>query len=138
MAKNIIQHHEPIDFESFFENLKSQYIGIDYQDYMTFMHSDGEKHSFIGDAELKDRVENAIRNAVASDEAAELISRASNVMITIIRSSEAERPLTVEELQYLNEFIPKFPENCDVVWGLAEDSTLGNTVKVIILASVNN
>lgn len=136
MATNIIQHHEPFDFESFFEDIKSQYIGIDYHDYLIFLHTDGEKHSFIGQAECKGRVKDALRNALASDEAVEILNRASNVMITIIRSSEAERPLKIEEMQYLNEFVGEFSENCDVVWGLAEDSTIGNAVKVVILANV--
>lgn len=137
MVTNIIQHHEPFDFGSFFDNIKSQYIGIDYHDYLNFLHTNGEKHSFIGQAEWKGRVENALGNAIASDDAVEIINRASTVMITIIRSSEVECPLAMEEMQYLNEFIPGFSENCDVVWGLAEDSTLGNVVKVIILANVD-
>ena len=138
MTKTIIQHHELFDFESLFENIKSQYIGLDYHDYLTFLHTDGEKHSFIGQAEWKGRVENALRNAIASDEAVEIINKASTVIIIIIRSSEAKRPLTMEDMQYLNEFITRFSENCDVVWGLAEDSSLGNVVKVVLLANVND
>lgn len=137
MVTNIIQHHESFDFESFFDNIKSQYIGIDYHDYLNFLHTDGEKHSFIGQAEWKSRVKNALGNAIATDKAVEIINRASTVMITIIRCSEAENPLTMEDMQYLNEFITSFLEDCDVVWGLAEDSTLGNAVKVIILANVD-
>ena len=135
MATNIIQHHQQFDFEAFFENIKSQYIGLDYQDYLNFMHTDGEKHSFMGRAEWKGRLKNAIENAIASDEAVEIINRATSVMINVIRSSEAERPMTVYEVQYLNEFISGFPENCDVTWGLSEDSTLGNAVKAIILVN---
>lgn len=136
MALTIIQHHKPFDFESFFEDIRSQYIGIDYHDYLTFLYTDGEKHSFMGQAEWKGRVESALGNAMASDKAVEIINRASSVMITIIRSSAAERPLTVDEVQYFNEYIAGLPEDCDVVWGLAEDSTLGNAVKVILLANV--
>lgn len=137
MATNIIQHHQPFDFETFFENIKFQYIGVDYHDYLNFLHTDGKKHSFIGQADWKDRMENALRNAIASDEAMEIINRASTVMITVIRSSEADCPITMEEIQYLNEFVTGFSENRDVVWGLAEDSSLGNAVKVVILANVN-
>jgi len=138
MATNIIQHHQQFDFAAFFENIKSQYIGLDYNDYLNFLHTDGEKHSFIGRAEWKDRVKNALENAIASDEAVEIINRATSVMINVIRSSEAERPMTVYEVQYLNEFISGFPENCDVTWGLSEDSTLGNAVKAIILVNVKD
>lgn len=136
MATEIIQHHEPFDFESFFESIRSEYVGLDYGDYSDFLHSDGEKHSFIGRAEWKDRVETALGNAIASDEAVEIINRASSVMITILRSSDAERPVTMEEVQYLSEFITGFPENCEVVWGLAEEHTLGNAIKAIILVNI--
>lgn len=132
---DIIQHHSHIDFESLFENIKSRYVGLDYNDFSNFMHLSGEKHSFMGCAECKDRVENALANAICSDEAAGIIRRATYVMITIVRSSEAERPLTVDEVKYLNEFISRFPGNCEVVWGLAEDETIGNAVKVILLAN---
>lgn len=76
MAQDIIQHHEPFDFESFFEGIKSQYIGIDYHDFSNFLHTAGKKHSFMGSAGGKDRVK---------------------------------------------------------VWGLAEDASLGNKIKTIIL-----
>lgn len=138
MVIKIIQHHELFDFESFFENTKSQYIGLDYHDYLNFMRTDGEKHSFKGRAEWKDRVKNALENAIASDEAVEIINRASSIMINIIRSSEALRPLTMEEMRYLNEFIMGFSDDCNVTWGLSEDSALGNAVKVIILTNVND
>lgn len=52
--------------------------------------------------------------------------------------SEPERPMTVDEVQYLNEFMTVFPENCDVTWGLSEDSTLENAIKAIILVNVKD
>lgn len=138
MATNIIQHHQQFDFAAFFENIKSQYIGLDYNDYLNFLHTDGVIHSFMGRAEWKDRVKNALDNAIASDEADVLINRATTVMINVMRSSEAERPLMMDEMQYINEFITGIPENCNVTWGLSEDSSLGNAVKVIILVNVKD
>ena len=122
MATNFIQHHQPFDFETFFENIKSQYIGLDYHDYLNFLHTDGVIHSFIGQA----------------DEAEEIINRATSLMINVLRSSEAERPLMMEEMQYLNEFIAGASDKCDITWGLSEDSTIGNTVKAIVLANVKD
>lgn len=136
MATDIIQHHTHIDFDSLFENIKSRYVGIDYNDFSNFLHLSGEKHSFVGCADWKERVKNAFENAVGSDEAVGIISRASSVMITIIRSDKAERPLAVEEVKYLNEYVSGLPENCEVVWGLAEDDTLGNRIKVLLLVNI--
>lgn len=137
MATNIIQHHRQFDFETFFKNVKSQYIGLDYHDYLNFLHTYGEKHSFIGQAEGDDRVKKALRNAIASDESEETVNRATSLMINVIHSSEAEYPLMMNEIQYLNNFIAGISDNCDITWGLSVDSNLGNAVKVIILANVN-
>lgn len=138
MTQDIKQHHEPFDFESFFEGIKSQYIGLDYHDFSNFLHTDGEKHSFMGSAGGKDRVKVALENAIDSGEAVDIVSHASSVVIVLIRSSEAEQLVTIEEAGYLNKVISDFPKNCDVVWGLAEDASLGNMIKIIILVNTNN
>lgn len=138
MTPDIIQHHEPFDFESFFEGVKSQYIGLDYQDFHDFLHNTGEKHSFMGRAEGTSRVKAALEKIMASDEAKEIISHASSVMITVIRSLEASDPVKMNEIGYMSEFISGFPNNCEVVWGLAEDNSLGNMIKVIILVNTKN
>lgn len=80
MAQDIIQHHEPFDFESFFEGIKSQYIGLDYHDYSNFLHTAGKKHSFMGSAVGKDRVKVALENAIDYEEAVDIVSHASSVM----------------------------------------------------------
>lgn len=133
METDIIQHHSHIDFETLFEDIKSRYIGLDCNDYSNFIHTSGEKHSFMGCAECNDRVKNALGKAIASAEAVEIINRASAVLIAIIRSSKAERPLTMEEFRYLSEFTTGLPMNCEIVWSLADDISLGNAVSVILL-----
>lgn len=135
MAADIIQHHSPVDLDSLFESIKSLHVGLDYNDYSNFLYLSGEKHSFIGYAQCNDRVRNALGNAVGTDEAAEIINRASAIMLTVFRSSQAERPLTMEEL---NKFIVLLPDNCDITWGLAEDDTLGNAIKVMVLANITD
>lgn len=138
MAQDIIQHHEPFDFESFFEGIKSQYIGLDYHDFSYFLHTVGVKHSFMGSADGENRVKAALENIMVSDEAVEIINHASSVMLTLIRSSETYGQITMDEVGYMNEFISDLPNNCDVVWGIAEDVSLGNTIKTIILVNTNN
>lgn len=135
MTTNIIQHHEPFDFETFYQTIKAGYINIDYRDFTTFMNHEGEKHSFMGRGAWKDRIEIALGSAIASDEAVEIINRATLVMITIVRSPEADRPLLMEEMQFVQDFISGLPPECDVVWGITDDSALGNEVKAIILVN---
>ena len=45
MAQDIIQHHQPFDFDKFFKDETSKYINIDYNDYQTFFKGEGEVHS---------------------------------------------------------------------------------------------
>lgn len=135
MAKDIIQHHEQFDFDTFFKNISSRYINLDYEDFSNFLHTPGEKHSFIGCAEGKERLKDALNNALAAEDTAEIFDHASSVMITIIHSAENERPLSVQEIDCLNDFIARFSENCDMVWGIAEDSSLGNMIKIIVLVN---
>lgn len=138
MAQEIIQHHAPFDFESLFKDAKSQYIGVDYRDFSNFLHTAGEKHSFMGDAAGEDRVKAALESIMASDEAAEIIKHASFVRFIIISSSEMSEQITMNEVGYLSEFTSRLPDNCGVTWGIAEYASPGNTVKVIMLVNTNN
>ncbi len=134
----IVQHHEPFDLKSFFEKVKSCHVGIDFQDFDIFMMNDGEKHSFIVNSEGADRVKNALKCIMRSDNASFIIKRASEIIITIVRSSESKNPLLIEEIQYMNKYIRDLPESCDVVWGITEDTELGDEVKIILLANLKN
>lgn len=138
MEQSIIQHHEPFDFETFFEGVRAQYIGIDSQDFTYFMQTAGIKHSYMCSAEGEDRVKVALENIMRSDDADEIIRHASSVMISIVHSPEAPEPIIMDELNYMNEFIAALPENCDVVWGVAKDFSLGNTIKLILLVNISD
>ena len=138
MEAKIIQHHSPIDFERFLGGLGSQYIGIDPQDYWSFIKLTGNKHSFMGYAEGENRVEKAVCEAIATEEAAQIIQRSSSILLTIIRNRDAERQLTIGEIGYLNEFFQRLPKGCDVMWGISEDSSVGNGVKLVVIANIDD
>lgn len=134
MTTDIIQHHEQIDFKTFYETISSGFVGIDYHDFELFMNNQGEKHSFIGTAVGPDRIKDAIINALAADEA--IATQASSIMITILRSPKAEHPLNMKELEFINEYVSNLSDVCDVVWGIADDPSLGNAIKVILLMNL--
>lgn len=138
MTTRIIQHHPEFDLETFFNNIYRQQIGNDFDDYQTFMDYEGEKHSFIGIAEGEGRVTNALGNAIASREAQEIINRATCLVFRVVRSLEGKHPLVMDEMKDFFNFLDGINEDCDVGWGVAEDSTLGDAVKVIVLANVKD
>lgn len=134
MATDIIQHHGPFDFKTFYENISSGYVGIDYHDFETFMLSKGTKHSFIGESKGANRIQDASANAFSGNE--DIIRQASSMLITVVRSPVASQPLMMEEMQFMNEFLSSLPDGCDVIWGLADESSLENGVRIIVLVNL--
>jgi cell division protein FtsZ len=48
---------------------------------------------------------------------------------------EEQAELTMEEMNEIDEFMSKFREDVETKWGLATDSSLGNKVKITLLAT---
>lgn len=136
MNMNIIQHHEPFDFETFFKQQKNVYIGVDYQDYENIFIDAKEVHSFIGTSDSENRVEAAIRDALNDSEV--IIDKAKSVLIQFLHSSGSKRSLHLDEMSSINEMMARFPEDCNIVWGLSDDDTLGNAVKVMLIVAIKD
>lgn len=130
----ITMHHEPFDIRTIFQE-GAQITGITAEDYDAFMELEGEKHSFVESADWKDRVGTSLSRIPSDDDNVAILARAANAMFIIVSSPLAERPLTTGEMDALREFVTGLPSDCDIVWGTAHDSTLGNTVKVIMLVN---
>lgn len=130
----ITQHHEPVDFDTFYETMRSRYIGIDYRDYETFMRTEGEKHSFIGVADGTNRMRDALANAVSNDK--EIVGKATSLMVTAVLASEMECPIRIEEVKGMIDFVSDILPDVQFVWGFADGASLGDKVKVIALVNI--
>lgn len=130
----ITQHHEPVDFDAFYESVRSRYIGIDYRDYEMFMRTEGEKHSFMGVAAGTDRMRDALADAVSNDNG--IVGRATSLMVTVAMAPEMEHPITISEVKGMIDFISDLLPDVQLVWGFAEDASLGDQVKVIALVNI--
>lgn len=133
---NIIQHHESIDFEALFKQMGSATIGIDGRDWDVFASAADEIHSFYGSAEWKDRVANALGHAIGSDEAMEIINKCKTFMLIISHNPKCERPIMMDEISAINDFVSGLPEDSDIQWSLMQDSSLGNRVEIILLCNI--
>lgn len=134
MNINIIQHHKPFDFETFFKRQENAYLGIDYQDYDSIFVDAKEVHSFIGTSDAENRVEAAIGDAL--NDSYSIVNKAKAVLILFLHSSDTKRSLHLDEMSSINEMMSRFPEGCNIVWGIADDDTLGDAVKVMMLVAI--
>lgn len=133
---NIIQHHEPIDFEALFNQLKDAYIGIDKSDWEVFSADADEIHSFYGSAESKNRVSVALTEAIGSDEAVEIVNKCKSFMLIIKYNPECESPIMMDEMSAINEFVSGLPDDTNIQWSMTQDPTLGNKVEVVLFCNI--
>lgn len=98
------------------------------------MRNGGGAIMAIGRASGERRVERAIIDALDSPLLyGNDIGKAKRILFNIYASKDA--PFFVPELSEISEFFDQLDPNIDVIWGTAEDDTLGEDAKVIILAA---
>lgn len=109
-------------------------INLDFRDVETTMRNGGGAIMAIGRSRGKNRVRNAISDALnspllyGSD-----INKAKNVLFNIYTSEET--PLFVSEMAEIDTFMYSLSPDVNVIWGISDDNTLGEDAKVIILAT---
>ena len=109
-------------------------INLDFRDVETTMRNGGGAIMAIGRASGDRRVERAIIDALDSPLLfGNDIGKAKRILFNIYASPE--HPFFVPELSEISEFFDQLDPNIDVIWGTAEDPTLGEDAKVIILAT---
>ena len=139
MTRKIIQHHENFDFETLFRYEESRYTGIDLNGCLSLLNGADETHSFIGCDEGDSRVKNAIKKALSAEEAEAILAKADSVVVSMVHSQSAERPVTIDETMAINDLIGSLPKGCNAIWGgVSNDVSMGNAVRIIILANIKN
>lgn len=109
-------------------------IDTDFRDVETTMRNGGGAIMAMGRASGQHRVEKAFEDALnspllyGSD-----IDKAQRILFNIYTSSEAE--LYVDEMDEIDAFTDSLNPDIDVIWGIAQDDTLGQDVKLTILAT---
>lgn len=109
-------------------------IKSDFKDVETTIKDGGGAIMAMGRASGVHRVEKAILNALDSPLIyGNDIGKAKRILFNIYASDEY--PIFVRELQEIDDFFDQLDPNIDVIWGTATDDTLGEDVKVTILAT---
>ena len=109
-------------------------INLDFADVNTTMKDGGVALMSNGYGEGEERVRQAIEEALTSP----LLNRndiftARKILFNVSFSEEEE--LLMNEMQDINDFMARFNNEIDVIWGTSEDNSLGKKVKMTILAT---
>ena len=109
-------------------------INLDFCDVDTTMRNGGGAIMAMGTASGEHRVERAILNALDSPLLyGNDVDRAKRILFAIYASDEA--PLYNFEMHEVQEFMDRLDIDIELIWGTSTDNTLGQEVKVIILAT---
>ena len=109
-------------------------IKSDFRDVETTMKNGGGAIMAMGRASGDHRVERAILDALDSPLLyGNDIGKAKRILFNIYASDT--HPIYVRELQEIDDFFDQLDPNIDVIWGTASDDSLGEDVKVTILAT---
>lgn len=107
------------------------YINLDFADVNTTLKNGGKAIMSAGYGTGEHRVSKAIEDALNSpllndDE----IYNAKKILFNLYFSN-----IKMEEMNEVNAFMARFEKDFDIKWGVTIDETLGDTVKIIFLAS---
>lgn len=110
------------------------HVNLDFADVNTTLKDGGVAIMSSGLGKGDDRINDAIRNALHSP----LLNNndvfsAKKILINI--SFSVESPLMMDEIGALHNFMSKFSREIEVIWGAAVEESLGEEVKVTLLAT---
>ena len=109
-------------------------VNLDFADVETILKDGGVAIMSTGFGDGDNRVSKAIDDALHSPLLNNNdIFNAKKVMLNVSFCSGAE--LMMEEMNEVHEFMSKFHEEVEVIWGVAVDDTLDKKVKITVLAT---
>ncbi len=112
------------------------YINLDFNDVDTTLRDGGTAIISIGYGEGENRVTKAIEDALNSPLLNNTdVFSSKHLLFNLCYSREAEVQFKAKEAKEFNDFVNKIDPEVEVIWGIKYDETLGNKVKLTVLAS---
>ena len=112
------------------------YINLDFNDVDTTLRNGGAAIISSGYGEGENRVSKAFDEALKSPLLKNRdIMKSKKLLFNIYFSDEAEQPFAMSETQEITAFVSGINEGVDIIWGATIDKSLGNKVKITILAA---
>lgn len=110
------------------------YINLDFADVSTTLRNGGVALISTGFAEGENRLSKAIESATCSPLLQDnKINDAKHLLFELCFSHE--NPISMSEIAEMNKFVETLNTDIEVIWGAMYDDSLGNQVKIILLAS---
>lgn len=114
---------------------ESCYINVDFQDVKTTLKDSGSAIIATAIGEGEHRITNAIKNALHSPLLkAHDINTSKRLLLKFMCSRDSKNPIRAEEIAEITSFTSKL-SGIDVKWGIGDDPSLGDKVKITVLAS---
>ncbi len=112
-------------------------INLDFQDVKTVLENGGVALMSTGYGEGENRVSKAIDEAIKSPLLNNNdIFNSKKVLLNINFSDASEsQQFTMEEMNEVHNFMSKFSADVETKWGMATDASLGNKIKITLLAT---
>ncbi|MDE7180672.1 MAG: cell division protein FtsZ [Muribaculaceae bacterium] len=112
------------------------YINVDFQDVKTTLKESGSAIIATAEGEGEHRVTNAIQNALHSPLLKQHdVKTSKRLLFKFVCSSDDKHAIRAEEIAEITNFTSKLPSSIDVKWGIGADESLGDKVKITVLAS---
>ena len=112
------------------------YINLDFNDVNTTLRDGGVAIISSGCGEGENRVTKAINDALNSPLLKNRdVEGSKHILFNIYFSRKAQNKFVMNETNELTDFMAKFAPEVDVIWGVAFDDSLGEKVRVTLLAS---
>lgn len=110
-------------------------INLDFHDVKKILKDGGVAVMSYGRAGGEHRLATAIDNALHSPLLNDNdVFNSKKILFNVYQSSA--HPLFVQEIEELDQFMDEFQNNnIEVIWGLADDDSLGEDVKITVLAT---
>jgi len=110
------------------------YMNLDFADVKKTLKDSGVALISTGQASGENRLSAAIENATQSPLLQNnKITDAQRLLFEVCFSQS--NPLTMSEIDELNAFVEGLDSNIEVIWGALQDDTLGDDVRIILLAA---
>lgn len=111
-------------------------LNLDFEDVNTTLSDGGAAMISTGYGEGDHRVTKAIEDALSSPLLKNKdIAQSKRLLFNIYFSDEADQEFVMGETNELNEFVSNINPDVDIIYGVGVDKSLGNKVKMTILAA---